>query len=162
MAWENAVQGQGNPDCTSNNCFMLFWQFKRHISRYYPLLCNMLLVECKLELRSVLRRVFQRVGTTFGICDLAESSWQTHHVIKSIKPTRSHGPFTNHFLSCEIFQLEKVKWLWLDSNSVGRVFLKGKRSSAKASVVISRFDIEKNRGFWKKKGQKFEKGNNFW
>ncbi|KAM7451901.1 Brefeldin A-inhibited guanine nucleotide-exchange protein 1 [Porites harrisoni] len=49
-------------------------RFKRHISRYYPLLCNMLLVECKLELRSVLRRVFQRVGTTFGICDLAESS----------------------------------------------------------------------------------------
>ena len=71
-------------------------------------------------------------------------------------------PLQSIFLSCEMFQLEKVKWLWLDSNSVGRVFLKGKRSSAKASVVISRFDIEKNRGFWKKKGQKFEKGNNFW
>ena len=73
-------------------------------------------------------------------------------------------PLQSIFLSCEMFQLEKVKWLWLDSNSVGRVFLKGKRSSAKASVVIhvSRFDIEMIRGFWKKKGQKFEKGKNFW
>ena len=160
MAWENAVQGQGNPDCTSNNCFMLFWQFKRHISRYYPLLCNMLLVECKLELRSVLRRVFQRVGTTFGICDLAESCWQTHYFIKSIKSTGSHGPLQSIFLWREMFQLEEVKWMWLDSKS----FLNGKRSSAKASVVIhvSRFDIEMIRGFWKKKWQKFEKGKNFW
>ena len=59
-------------------------------------------------------------------------------------------PLQSIFLWCEMFHLEKVKWLWLDSNSVGRVFLKGKRSSAKASVVISRFDIEMNRGFWKK------------
>jgi len=49
-------------------------RFKTHISHYYPLLCNMLLVDCKLELRSVLRRVFQRIGTTFGICDNTESS----------------------------------------------------------------------------------------
>lgn len=53
---------------------LLLPQFKTHISHYYPLLCNMLLVDCKLELRSVLRRVFQRVGTTFLICDDPESS----------------------------------------------------------------------------------------
>jgi len=42
-------------------------RFKTHISRYYLSLCNMLLVDYKLELRSVLRRVFQRVGSTFLI-----------------------------------------------------------------------------------------------
>lgn len=41
-------------------------RFKVHISNYYQTLCDMLLVDNKLELRSVLRRVFQRVGTTFG------------------------------------------------------------------------------------------------
>ena len=60
-------------------------------------------------------------------------------------------PLQSICLSREMFQLEEVKWLWLDSISFGRVFLKRKRSSAKASVVISRFDIEMNRGFWKKK-----------
>lgn len=59
-------------------------------------------------------------------------------------------PLQSIFLSREMFQLEEVKWLWLDSISFGRVFLKRKISSAKASVVISRFDIEMNRGFWKK------------
>lgn len=49
-------------------------RFKTHISQHYPLLCNMLLVDCKLELRCVLRRVFQRVGTSFGICDITDSS----------------------------------------------------------------------------------------
>lgn len=43
-------------------------RFKTHISHYYHALCNMLLVDYKLELRSVLRRVFQRVGSTFSIC----------------------------------------------------------------------------------------------
>lgn len=42
-------------------------RFKTHISHYYLSLCNMLLVDYKLELRSVLRRVFQRVGSTFLI-----------------------------------------------------------------------------------------------
>ncbi|XP_020613851.1 brefeldin A-inhibited guanine nucleotide-exchange protein 1-like [Orbicella faveolata] len=49
-------------------------RFKTHISQYHPLLCNMLLVDSKLELRSVLRRVFQRVGSTFGIFEITESS----------------------------------------------------------------------------------------
>lgn len=52
-------------------------QFKTHISRYYLSLCNMLLVDYKLELRSVLRRVFQRVGSTFLIYEAnTESSWR--------------------------------------------------------------------------------------
>ncbi|EDO41902.1 predicted protein [Nematostella vectensis] len=49
-------------------------RFKIHASTYYPLLCDMLLLDSKVELRSVLRAVFQRIGPTFGICQIPAHS----------------------------------------------------------------------------------------
>lgn len=42
-------------------------KFKSHASSLYPQLCELLYLELKVELRSVLRRFFQRIGTVFSI-----------------------------------------------------------------------------------------------
>lgn len=48
---------------------MLFFllQFATHISHYYSLFCDMICLDIKPELRSVLRRIFLRVGDGFGV-----------------------------------------------------------------------------------------------
>lgn len=42
-------------------------QFATHVSNYYNLLCEMMCFDMKPELRSVLRRVFMRIGPVFNI-----------------------------------------------------------------------------------------------
>ncbi|GLV42927.1 Secretory 71 [Carabus blaptoides fortunei] len=42
-------------------------RFAAHISNYYPLLCEIMCFDMKAELRSVLRRVFLRIGPVFRI-----------------------------------------------------------------------------------------------
>ncbi|CAB3982629.1 brefeldin A-inhibited guanine nucleotide-exchange 1 isoform X1 [Paramuricea clavata] len=42
-------------------------RFKIHISSCYPHLCEMIVFDCKLELKLMLRKVLQRIATTFGI-----------------------------------------------------------------------------------------------
>ncbi|XP_072399618.1 brefeldin A-inhibited guanine nucleotide-exchange protein 1 isoform X2 [Diabrotica undecimpunctata] len=42
-------------------------RFAVHISRYYPLLCEIVCFDLKAELRSILRRVFLRIGPVFHI-----------------------------------------------------------------------------------------------
>ena len=49
-----------------NMNFFVF-QFKVHMTCFYPLLCDMWLLESKAELRAVLRRLYQRIGPAFGI-----------------------------------------------------------------------------------------------
>jgi len=44
-----------------------FFQFATHVSNYYSLLCEMMCFDLKPELRSVLRRVFMRIGPVFNI-----------------------------------------------------------------------------------------------
>ena len=44
-------------------------QFKHHMSYHYHLLCQMLSLDLKYEVRALLRRVFTRVGLEFGIVD---------------------------------------------------------------------------------------------
>lgn len=44
-----------------------FFQFATHASSYYALLCDMMCFDMKPELRSVLRRLFVRIGPVFGI-----------------------------------------------------------------------------------------------
>lgn len=43
------------------------FQFAAHVSRYYPLLCEVTCFDVKPELRSVLRRVLLRIGPVFNI-----------------------------------------------------------------------------------------------
>lgn len=50
---------------SENNSFCL--QFAVHVSRYYPLLCEIVCFDLKAELRSILRRVFLRIGPVFHI-----------------------------------------------------------------------------------------------
>ncbi|KAK3752750.1 hypothetical protein QZH41_018716 [Actinostola sp. cb2023] len=45
-------------------------RFKVHLSTYYPMLCDLMLLDMKIELRAVLRKMFQRIGPVFGICEL--------------------------------------------------------------------------------------------
>ncbi|KAL1518342.1 hypothetical protein ABEB36_001979 [Hypothenemus hampei] len=42
-------------------------RFAVHVSKYYPYLCEIMCFDLKAELRSVLRRVFLRIGTVFRI-----------------------------------------------------------------------------------------------
>ncbi|CAH1959462.1 unnamed protein product [Acanthoscelides obtectus] len=42
-------------------------RFAVHVSRYYPLLCEIVCFDLKVELRSILRRVFLRIGPVFHI-----------------------------------------------------------------------------------------------
>ncbi|CAH1119686.1 unnamed protein product [Phaedon cochleariae] len=42
-------------------------RFAAHVSSYYPLLCEIVCVDLKAELRSILRRVFLRIGPVFHI-----------------------------------------------------------------------------------------------
>ncbi|KAJ8919644.1 hypothetical protein NQ315_006170 [Exocentrus adspersus] len=42
-------------------------RFAVHVSRYYPLLCEIVCFDLKAELRSILRRVFLRIGPVFHI-----------------------------------------------------------------------------------------------
>lgn len=42
-------------------------QFATHISAYYTLLCEIMSFDVKPELRSVLRRLFLRIGPVFNI-----------------------------------------------------------------------------------------------
>lgn len=44
-----------------------FLQFSTHVSNYYSLFCDMICLDIKPELRSVLRRIFLRVGDGFGV-----------------------------------------------------------------------------------------------
>ncbi|XP_061715439.1 brefeldin A-inhibited guanine nucleotide-exchange protein 1 [Cydia pomonella] len=44
-------------------------RFAAHVSRYYPLLCEVTCFDVKPELRSVLRRVFLRIGPVFSITE---------------------------------------------------------------------------------------------
>ncbi|KAF5295877.1 hypothetical protein FQR65_LT10364 [Abscondita terminalis] len=44
-----------------------FLQFAAHVSCYYPLLCEIVCFDLKAELRSILRRVFLRIGPVFRI-----------------------------------------------------------------------------------------------
>ncbi|XP_013112476.2 brefeldin A-inhibited guanine nucleotide-exchange protein 1 [Stomoxys calcitrans] len=44
-------------------------RFATHVSNYYTLLCEMMCFDMKLELRSVLRRVFLRIGPVFNIAN---------------------------------------------------------------------------------------------
>ena len=44
-----------------------FLQFKHHASSHYHLLCRLLGLELKYEVRSLLRQVFMRIGQEFGI-----------------------------------------------------------------------------------------------
>jgi brefeldin A-inhibited guanine nucleotide-exchange protein len=45
----------------------VIFQFGVHVSRYYPLLCEIVCFDLKAELRSILRRVFLRIGPVFHI-----------------------------------------------------------------------------------------------
>ena len=57
-------------------------QFKRHIGVYYKLFCNLLTLELKFEIRSLLRRVFIRIGQEFSIAsDLLVPSWEPRGII---------------------------------------------------------------------------------
>ena len=42
-------------------------QFKHHVGQYYSLLCNLLTLELKYEVRAMLRRVFLRIGHEFSV-----------------------------------------------------------------------------------------------
>ncbi|KAK9751243.1 BIG2 C-terminal domain [Popillia japonica] len=42
-------------------------RFAVHVSHYYPLLCEIVCFDLKAELRSILRRVFLRIGPVFRI-----------------------------------------------------------------------------------------------
>ncbi len=42
-------------------------QFRQHISVHYQLLCSLLTLELKYEVRSLLRRIFMRIGQDFNI-----------------------------------------------------------------------------------------------
>jgi len=55
-----------------SECFFLcVFQFATHTSSYYSLLCDMMCCEMKPELRSVLRRLFVRIGPVFKIISSA-------------------------------------------------------------------------------------------
>lgn len=49
-----------------NSCWW-FLQFKHHISSHYQLLCHLLALELKYEVRALVRRVFIRIGQEFDI-----------------------------------------------------------------------------------------------
>ena len=49
-----------------------FSQFKRHMLSCYSLLCELLSIELKYEVRCLLRRVFTRIGDEYRICKEAE------------------------------------------------------------------------------------------
>ena len=55
------------------NCdyFLAFLQFASHIAHYYGSLCEIMCFDLKPELRSVLRRVFLRIGPVFSITNNA-------------------------------------------------------------------------------------------
>ena len=44
-----------------------FLQFKHHISCHYQLLCCLLSLDLKYEVRALVRRVYARIGQEFGI-----------------------------------------------------------------------------------------------
>jgi hypothetical protein len=50
-----------------DSSFYFQFQFATHIRHCYYLLCDMMCLDLKLELRSVLRRVFFKIGPVFGV-----------------------------------------------------------------------------------------------
>lgn len=42
-------------------------QFRVHAAFYYPLLCETIMFDLKVEMRSILRKFFARVGSAFGV-----------------------------------------------------------------------------------------------
>ena len=57
---------------TINFAFILS-QFQQHISVHYQLLCSLLTLELKYEVRSLLRRIFMRIGQEFNIIRTVET-----------------------------------------------------------------------------------------
>lgn len=51
----------------SSIMIFLLLQFKRHTGVYYTHLCDLLTLELKFEVRSLLRKVFMRIGQDFHI-----------------------------------------------------------------------------------------------
>lgn len=47
-------------------------QFKHHIGSHYHLLCSLLSLDLKFEVRALLRRVYTRIGQEFGIAANAD------------------------------------------------------------------------------------------
>ena len=53
---------------------LFFSQFKEHVSSLYSYMCELVTFDIKMELRSILRRLFTRKGPTFGIVTLDDQS----------------------------------------------------------------------------------------
>lgn len=51
-----------------------FLQFKSHISSYYPELCQLVMIDLKMELRTALRWLLGRIGTEYSILHYSESA----------------------------------------------------------------------------------------
>jgi hypothetical protein len=47
-------------------------QFKCHVKAYYSLLCDLVAVDAKEELKALLRTLFKRIGVVFNVADVPQ------------------------------------------------------------------------------------------
>ena len=63
-----------NPLFFSLSLSLSLSQFRQHVGVHYQLLCSLLALELKYEVRSLLRRIFVRIGQDFNIIQTVDET----------------------------------------------------------------------------------------